>query len=164
MNRSAMKSILLLVAIGWVAITPSAHAAGPGRVIKVLPHLLDSEGRNSLSPSLYDRDAYQAFLRNHPEKQAGLRFDVHWKADRSRVHEPLLRIEVRSAKEYFTKPLVLEQKVKARSRLFGTWSAITIDGDTFKNMGEIFAWRVTLWSGNTLLAEQKSFLWSSGTD
>ena len=35
-------------------------AAATGSVIKVLPQFLDLKGRTALSPSLYDRDAYQA--------------------------------------------------------------------------------------------------------
>ena len=46
----------------------------------MLPHYLDKEGRHTLSPSLYERDAYQAILRQNPEKRGGMRFDVQWKA------------------------------------------------------------------------------------
>jgi hypothetical protein len=34
-----------------------------------------------------------------------------------------------------------------------------IDGENYKNFGELVAWRVTLWAGDQLLGEQKSFLW-----
>ena len=54
-------------------------SAADGKVIKVLPHLLDQAGRHSLSPSLFERDAYQAELRKHPEKVSGLRYDVRWR-------------------------------------------------------------------------------------
>jgi hypothetical protein len=33
------------------------------------------------------------------------------------------------------------------------------DGDAYKQFGEVTAWRVSLWSGDQLLGEQKSFLW-----
>src|SRR6266567_3807500 len=75
----------------WFKLLPlmllfSAHALGTeaasGRIIKVLPHLLDRGGRHTLSPSLYERDAYQAFLRKNPGQCSGLRFDIQWKANR----------------------------------------------------------------------------------
>jgi hypothetical protein len=34
-----------------------------------------------------------------------------------------------------------------------------VAGEDFKQLGEISAWRVTLWDGAQLLAERKSFLW-----
>src|SRR5439155_1231097 len=40
------------------------------KIYKVLPTFIDKEGRHSLSPSLYERDAYQAQLRKHPEQRA----------------------------------------------------------------------------------------------
>ena len=70
--------IFVLVALTCAVTLPAVAATG--RVIKVLPHFLDLKGRHSLSPSLYDRDAYQAQLRQHPEQRSALRFDVHWKA------------------------------------------------------------------------------------
>ena len=39
------------------------------------------------------------------------------------------------------------------------WSVLKLDGDQYKNFGEITAWRATLWAGDELLSEQKSFLW-----
>jgi hypothetical protein len=51
-----MKSVPLIALIGLLLAT-SLLPAAEGRVIKVLPHLFDSQGRHSLSPSLYERDA-----------------------------------------------------------------------------------------------------------
>ncbi len=58
--RRSLNIILsaLLLATAWSA------TAAPAKVIKVLPHFLDQKGRHALSPSLYDRDAYQAHLRS----------------------------------------------------------------------------------------------------
>src|SRR5690348_1436186 len=69
--------ILLMVTVAAFAF--DAEAAG-ARIIKVLPHLLDRDSRHTLSPSLYERDAYQSFLRKNADQCAGLRFDVQWKA------------------------------------------------------------------------------------
>src|SRR5438874_9046659 len=95
-----------------VAIQLSAQAA-TGRVIKVLPQFLDLEGRNSISPSLYDRDAYQVRLRLHPEQRSTMRFDVQWKT-KSPVWEPLkLRLEMRGiAQSNLPKELTLDLPVE----------------------------------------------------
>ena len=54
----------LLILLLWLAVLP-VFADGPvkGRIVKTLPLLLDLKGQTALSPSLYDRDAYQAHLR-----------------------------------------------------------------------------------------------------
>jgi len=51
-------------------------SAATGKILKVLPQFLDTKGRNSLSPSLYERDAYQVVLREHPERRSAMRFYV----------------------------------------------------------------------------------------
>jgi hypothetical protein len=40
-----------------------AAPAKPAKIVKVLPHYVDLEGRIALAPSLFERDAYQAVLR-----------------------------------------------------------------------------------------------------
>jgi len=42
-----------------------AADAVTGKVVKVLPFFLDAQGRIAKSPSLFDRDVYQAYLREH---------------------------------------------------------------------------------------------------
>jgi len=128
-------------------------------VIKVLPQFLDLKGRNSLTPSLYDRDAYQAHLREHPELCSGMRFHVEWKSKKP-VWEPLkLRVEARGlAKGDVPKQLVLELPVQPTG-WFSHWDSITVTGEQYKEFGGLTAWRVTLWEGGQLLSEQKSFLW-----
>src|SRR2546423_2524757 len=69
--------------------------AATGRVIKVLPHFVDDQGRHTLAPSLYERDAYQAFLREHPDKRSGMRFDVQWKKKGPVWEDLKLRVEGR---------------------------------------------------------------------
>src|ERR1041384_6606704 len=132
--------------------------AASARIIKVLPHYLDQEGRHSLSPSLYERDAYQAFLRENPDKRSALRFDVNWKAKRSGSEKLRLRIELRSSGRDFSEPIVLERAVRP-ARFFHTWSSLVLDGDQYRDFGRLIAWRATVWRGEQMLAEQKSFLW-----
>jgi hypothetical protein len=134
--------------------------AGTGRIIKVLPELLDLQGRTSLSPSLYERDAYQAQLRQHPERRAGIRFYVQWKV-KGPIWEPLkLRIELRgAAKGNLPQQSVLEEPLEKASTKFSHWASPGLEGLAYKQLGSVTAWRVTLWEGNQLLSEQKSFLW-----
>ena len=151
MARLALIFLAAFLAAGSVS-------AAEGKVVKVLPHLLDQAGRHSLSPSLFEHDAYQAELRKHPEKVGGLRYDVRWKArgaDRTKLK---LRLQLRTANRAAAEPLVLEAPVQAR---FGSggWAAVTLEADAYRAAGNVQAWRATLLEGDTELAEQKSFLW-----
>ncbi len=150
------RKIFPLLICGLFAFHSSAVAAS-GKIIKVLPQFLDAKGRSSLSPSLYERDAYQAFLRDNPDKRAALAFKVEWKARGATA--PKLRVELRGTPQGDKpKELTLEKSV-ARVGGFGKWTAVTLEGKDFVEFGKVTAWRATLWDGNELLAEQKSFLW-----
>ncbi len=130
--------------------------AGGGKVLKVLPHFLDKDGKHSLSPSLYERDAYQAHLRKNPAEISALRFDVNWSAD-GKPANLRIRVEARGAKPG-TQPKMIEAAVKPG---WGgsAWSVVTLDKEAYQQLGGVSAWRVTLWDGEMMLAEQKSFLW-----
>ena len=142
----------LILAAGFALNAEAATA----RIVKVLPHLLDNEGRHTLSPSLYERDAYQAFLRKNPDKCSGLRFDVQWKVKPADWSQLRLRLEIRGSKE--GKPFVLDQPAR-RNHWYNRWSSLTLDGESYQKAGDVISWRATLWEGDKLLAEQKSFLW-----
>lgn len=137
-----------------------AADAATGKVIKVLPQFLDLKGRTALSPSLYDRDAYQAVLRLHPERRSGIRFFVQWKA-RGTVAEGLkLRVELHGgAQGQLPKEMVLEENLPSKTGWFSHWAGVTLKDETYKQLGGVTAWRVTLWDGTKLLGEQRSFLW-----
>src|SRR5688500_19608427 len=75
---AVLRVLFLLGVIGLVL--PAQGFAAPAKIKKVLWFHLDKEGRQSLSPSLFDRDAYQAELRAAPAKRSGLRIDVQWEA------------------------------------------------------------------------------------
>jgi hypothetical protein len=132
--------------------------AADAKIIKVLPHYLDLDGRHSLSPSLYERDAYQAILRKSPDQRSALRFDVQWKAKGVQPKDLKLRLELRTSKNFLLKPLIVDQPVQKR-RWWSSWSSVSVSGNEFKEMGDLLAWRATLWEGERMLAEQKSFLW-----
>ena len=128
--------------------------------MKVLPEFLDKEGRASLSPSLYERDAYQAQLRFHPERRSGLRFYVEWKT-KGALWQPLkLRIELRGRSEgNLPQQLVLEEPLVNKKTSFTRWTGVTLTNEQYQQLGSVTAWRVTLWEGNRLLGTQQSFLW-----
>src|SRR5688572_5076411 len=152
MMRTVHKGILVFGAIMLVAF----HAnAASGKIYKVLPHLIDRQGKHALSPSLYERDAYQAHLRANPQLRRGLRFDVYWKA--KNVQAPRLRVEMRGAKE--KEPTTFVAETTLEPQWWRKWSSASIQGDDYQKFGDLLAWRATLWDGDEMLAEQKSFLW-----
>jgi hypothetical protein len=151
-----MRAAKQFALIFFVITLVSNAEASSAKIKKVLPHLIDSQGRNSLSPSLYERDAYQFFLRTHPEQRAGISFDVQWSAPKSA--NLTLLIEMRGASGDAIRTEKLEMPVKKKG-LFSSWSSVVLRGEAYKNFGELVAWRATLWDGNKQIAEQKSFLW-----
>ncbi len=146
----------VLVILGVLNGFVLAGQAASARLVKVLPHFVDPQGRVALNPSLYERDAYQAQLRAHPAERGGLRFDVQWKS--RELVELKLRLELRGNRGREGTTAVLEEPVKFRG-LFSTWSKVSLTGAAYQKLGELSAWRATLWDGDRLLSEQKSFLW-----
>jgi len=138
-----------------LSLAMAANAAS-GRIVKVLPQFMDEQGRIALNPSLYERDAYQAYLRSNPDKRSGLSFAVQWGSRDTRSFR--MRIEMRGNREKTGTTAVIEEPVKYRG-FFTSWSRIKLEGDAYKQFGELSAWRATLWDGENLVAEQKSFLW-----
>jgi hypothetical protein len=143
--------------IGAVCLVTSLSAsAAPAKIKKVLTFYLDQQGRQSLSPSLYERDAYQAELRNNPTNRSALRFDIQWNTS---AGAPLkLRVEMRGAKGMQNTTATIEATVRKR-RLFSRWTQLALAGEDYQKFGELVAWRATLWQGDIMIAEQKSFLW-----
>jgi hypothetical protein len=124
-------------------------------VLKVLPHYLDQKGRASLSPSLFDRDAYQLEIKNDTTNRSALRFDVNWIG--RGFEELTLRVEAKGGTPRQPRTLVLEEKV--HPGFFSKWSSLSITGEQYKAFGELISWRATLWYGTNQLSEEKSFLW-----
>lgn len=142
----------------WFAFALPANAA-TGRVIKVLALFLDAKGRHTLTPSLYERDAYQFYLHQNPDKRSGMLFDVQCKAKGPAASPLKLKVELRGILEgKAPRHTVLEAPVK-EGGWFGKWTKVKLAGQAYKDFGDVTAWRVTLWEGDTLLSEQKSFLW-----
>jgi hypothetical protein len=153
-----MRRVILISIFCMLMMAVSARAAS-GRVVKVLPQFLDLKGQHTVSPSLYDRDAYQVVLRDHPEQRSGMRFAVQWKAH-GRTTAPLkLRAELRGVSNGNLPPhTTLEKEIQPGGWL-SNWASLALTGDAYQKFGNVTAWRVTLWEGDKLLSEQKSFLW-----
>src|SRR3569832_429015 len=83
----------LCILILFVAAV-SAQAAS-ARILIVLPTYIDKAGRHATTPSLYERDAYQAVLRKSPELRTGMRFDVRWKLKDVDWNKVEMRLELR---------------------------------------------------------------------
>jgi hypothetical protein len=148
---------LLLFGALWLSGGVVTAAERPAaRLVKVLPNFMDQQGRVALNPSLYERDAYQYHLRTHHEERGGLLFEVQWKS--RTVMSLKLKIEMRGNRGKNPTTAVVEEDVRTRG-LFSTWSRVALKGDAYTQFGELSAWRATLWDGDKLVAEQKSFLW-----
>jgi hypothetical protein len=152
-------SLKILVLFALLSGLVTAHAA-TGKVIKVLPQFLDTKGRTSLSPSLYERDAYQALLRVHPERRSGMRFFIQWKAKGQVTAGLTLRLELRGGVQGdLPRELILESKLPLKTGWFSHWADLTLKEESYKELGGVTSWRVTLWDGAKMLGEQRSYLW-----
>jgi hypothetical protein len=152
--RRYLMTLFLLISLSAAC----ASDAVTGRVVKMLPLFLDLKGRDAVSPSLYDRDAYQFYLRQHTNEVSAIRFDVLWSASNAKDAKLKLRLELRGVgPDNLPRQTTLEQTVTPH--FFRHWTSFTIAGDDYKNFGEVTSWRVTLWSEGGMFAEQKSFLW-----
>jgi len=152
-----MRHVRLLSLFALITLFGWSVEAREARILKVLPHYLDSKGRHTLAPSLYERDAYQKVLRDTPHLRSAMRFDIQSTAPKK--NQPLkLRLEFRGVKGQDLTSLTKETTISDKS-WFRPWSSVEISGKDFKDLGELTAWRATLWNGEKQISEQKSFLW-----
>ena len=137
----------------------AASADTTGRVIKVLPQYLDTQGRNTVSPSLYERDAYQLQLLHYPELRGGLLFNIQWNASYNNANLKL-RVEARGmARDNNTVKICQWDAPVQRHGWFSQWEKLPVSTADFKTLGTLTAWRVSLRDGDRQLSEQHSYLW-----
>jgi hypothetical protein len=127
------------------------------RIVKVLPFLIDKKGEHTISPSLFERDAYQGYLRRHPAEVSTLRYDFQWKGKVNSVEGVTVRLEVRGSRGDLRHPSIFESPLRRSG--WGKWGFIALPEEDYHALGAIVAWHLTLWQGGTQIAEQKSFLW-----
>lgn len=153
-----MRALWILLLTLGLFITSHAADVVTGRVVKVLPFLMDQQGRIALSPSLYDRDAYQAELLQHTNLVSAIRYDVLWSAKHAGDTKLKLRLELRGLGEgNIPKTKMLEAEVTPG--YFSKWTQLTLAGEEYRKFGAVTSWRATLWDGEQVVGEHKSFLW-----
>jgi hypothetical protein len=156
-----MRRLFISLAI-MLVLAPVARGS-EGSIVKVLPQLLDRQGRDALSPSLYERDAYQFHLRKNPKLRGGVRLAVQWKAKKVDWSKLTLRAEMRCLLEDNLHTVTIEEPA-VKTGHFSNWSEFRIEGADYLNFGQLVEWRVTLWEGDHQLGELESFLWSGVAD
>jgi hypothetical protein len=139
-------------------LAANASDALTGNIVKVLPLFLNLKGQDAISPSLYDRDAYQVYLRAHTNEISAIRFDILWSTSKTDDTNLTLRLELRGIGQNGV-PRQTKFEKTVTPHYFRHWTSLPLAGDDYNNFGEVVAWRATLWSGSQLLSEQKSFLW-----
>jgi len=115
--------LMVLFLIG--SFSASAADTATGRVVKVLPLVLDLKGRAALSPSLFDRDAYQAYLRLHTNEISAVRFDVLWSTSHADRDGLKVRLELRGVgPDGLPRQTTLEQA--GQPHFFRHWTSLTL--------------------------------------
>jgi hypothetical protein len=153
-----MRGFLTALLLFGSLLAAGADGALTGHIVKVLPLFLNLKGQDAISPSLYDRDAYQVYLRAHTNEVSAIRYDVLWSTSRSGTNKLTLRLELRGVGENgVPRQTTIEQSVTPN--YFRQWTSLLLAGDDYKHFGGVVAWRASLCSGKQMLSEQKSFLW-----
>jgi len=153
-----MRRFLMMLLLLLTVLPAFGDGVEKGRIVKMLPLFLNAKGHDAISPSLYDRDAYQAYLRQHTNEISAIRFDVLWQVESPAAAKYKLRIELRGIGPD-GKPTRSTLEVEAPPPLLRRWHSLVLGGADYRSFGELVAWRATLWHGDQLLSEQKSFLW-----
>jgi hypothetical protein len=154
-----MRWLIALLSCLCLAAPVRAEDAVSGRVLKVLPLFMDLKGRTQTTPSLYDRDAYQAMLRSHPTQRTGIEFAIEWKAKGPKGAQLKLRFEARGGLKAQPPTQVVLEEAVTPTGMFGAWTSLKLTGEAYKKFGDVSAWRASLWDGARLVHEEKSFLW-----
>jgi hypothetical protein len=153
-----MRWLLMILLLPGSLAAAGAAVALSGHIVKVLPLFINLKGQDAISPSLYDRDAYQVYLRSHTNEISAIRYDVLWSTSKTDDTKLTLRLELRGVGQGgVPHQTTLERTVMPH--YFRHWTSLPLAGGDYKIFGEVVAWRATLWSGSQMLSEQKSFLW-----
>ncbi len=158
MRCLTLSLIALAALVAGLPALAAAESPARAKIIKVLPTYIDLKGRHALSPSLYERDAYQALLRKEKQRVSGMRFDIQWKASSTTADKLALRLELRVSNASGSKLVALEQEVSPKKN-GSRWSRIVLDGEKYRQASDVIAWRVTILEGDQKVAERTSFLW-----
>ncbi|MBQ7590807.1 MAG: hypothetical protein IJU47_09030 [Verrucomicrobia bacterium] len=137
--------------------------AGSVKIFKVLPHYLDKDGHNTLSPSLFERDRYQALLRLDQTKCSTIRFDVQWRNTLKNFDDLSITVEMRGTKTN-SPTISFSEKISSRKSIWSHWTKIRIPEESFRELEGLEAWRVLIKDGDEILKEERSFMWDPTPD
>ncbi|MES2308360.1 MAG: hypothetical protein V4507_05820 [Verrucomicrobiota bacterium] len=98
---------------------------------------------------------YGAVTQEQIDARKGQYFVISW-ANKGAVRNVEARLEYRQSK---TKDIVRTLSLHYPSAGGTNRSQFSVLGKAYQEGGEIQSWRFTLWSGDELLAETKSFIW-----
>ena len=162
--RSRTSFLLLAVITTFLLSSCSTEnpvSRGGYAVLKVNRNLLDNLGYETFAVGDLKKEAdYQYMLRHSPLKQKGVRFHIKWKAPRrSGAIRLVLDVQGLNAANLTTRDTVTQNYPDMDG--WAEWSTIDITGKQFKQIGEIMAWRVTICSGDRVMAELPSANWYS---
>lgn len=140
------------------SLTIGCRVSKDSVALKVLPHLVDHEGRIALEPGLLERDSYQAELRAAPERVDRLRFDIKWTRGGETGRPDKIRIEAVGTQGAETTFLELESPLESPKGRAG-WIAIESTSEQYAAFGKTLAWRALAYDEERLVGEARSFLW-----
>jgi hypothetical protein len=130
--------LIILLLLGPLLAFAADGLTGGG--VKVLPLFRNLKGHDVISSSHFDRDACQFYQHQHTNEVSADRFDVLWKTSNAKNSKLKLRTELcDGGAGGLPEQTVLETPLTPG--FFRSWTPLT------------------LWSGDDLLGEQKSFLW-----
>ena len=135
------------------------------KVIKVNHEWIDSEGHTHAEIADFPAKAkYQKTL-DDTGKHSGIRFHIHWTTPSARLPHFAVKLEVQGydAKTQRETLETLLATYPKNPRFKSGWSRLDIKRDTLERLGDLMAWKVTLFQNGQFVAERKSFTWDEST-
>ena len=127
----------------------------------MLPHYLDDQGRHTLSPDLFQRDAYQEYLFQNPEVVSTVRYDAFWGAFASKQGPDTVRLDLRGTRNGEPTDHSIEAAV-ADNRRGRKWVGVTVSPEDYAGIGRVVAWRLVASKDGQEVETARSFLWPEG--
>ena len=140
---------------------------------KVLFFWLDEKGQYAQHPSMFERDAYQAYLRENPEEIHGLKVATLLAGTRSKLANGELVLKIKGPPsltpvEDTVYRLDLSDKQDRRLRRWVYWEVDPVSEDESTSAAEdkmspdkIVAWQLTLLLDGVAVDRVQSYLWNS---
>lgn len=137
---------------------------------KVLFFWLDEDGQYSQHPSMFERDAYQAYLRDNPEEIHGLKVAVLLSGSSGKLESSSLELKIQGPpgpeiKEPLEFRLELADKLDRKLRRWVYWDIDPVNAEAsdeaLKLLPEsIVSWRLTLLDEGQPVDRLQSYLWN----